>query len=24
MKGIPYIRMTPDELEDELKLLEKL
>ncbi len=24
MKGIPYIRVTPDELEEELKLLEKL
>ncbi len=24
MKGIPYIRMTPDELEEEFKLLEKL
>ncbi len=24
MKGIPYIRMTPDELKEEFKLLEKL
>lgn len=24
MKGIPYIRMTPEELEEEIKLLEKL
>ena len=24
MKGIPYIRMTPEELEEEFKLLEKL
>ena len=24
MKGIPYIRMTPDELENEVKVLEKL
>lgn len=24
MKGIPYIRMTPDELESEVKVLEKL
>lgn len=23
MKGIPYIRMTPDELKEEVKLLEK-
>lgn len=24
MKGIPYIRMAPEELEEEIKLLEKL
>ena len=24
MKGIPYIRMTPHELENEVKVLEKL
>lgn len=24
MKGIPYIRITPEELEEEIKLLKKL